>query len=127
MALGNQDVTASFTQSNSMPPASTDSHTERVVQNYLWNWQGQALTVVYETLGEGTPVLLLPAFSTVSTRGEMGGIAKRLSSKFQTVTLDWPGFGESERLPLEYRSALYHNFLQDFVRDNLKSPTAVVA
>jgi pimeloyl-ACP methyl ester carboxylesterase len=57
----------------------------------------------------------------------MGGIAKRLSSKFQTVTLDWPGFGDSERLPLEYRSDLYHQFLQDFVRDILDSPTAVVA
>lgn len=114
-------------KSTSMPPASTDSSIGGVAKKYLWTWEGQPLTVVYETLGEGTPVLLLPAFSTVSTRGEMGGIAKRLSSKFQTVTLDWPGFGESERLPLEYGSQLYHNFIQDFVRDNLKSPTAVVA
>jgi pimeloyl-ACP methyl ester carboxylesterase len=114
-------------KSTSMPPASTESGIGGVAKKYFWTWEGQPVTVVYETLGEGTPVLLLPAFSTVSTRGEMGGIAKRLSSKFQTVTLDWPGFGESERLPLEYRSALYHNFLQDFVRDNLKSPTAVVA
>jgi len=44
--------------------------------------------VVYETLGEGKPVLLLPAFSTVSTRGEMRGIAERLSSQFQVLTLD---------------------------------------
>ena len=114
-------------KSTSMPPAFTDSSIGGVVKKYLWTWEGQPLTVVYETLGEGTPVLLLPAFSTVSSRGEMGGIAKRLSSKFQVITLDWPGFGESERLPIEYRSALYHNFLQDFVRDNLKSPTVVVA
>ncbi len=120
-------MTASFTQENSMPPASTDSHTERVVQNYLWNWQGQALTVVYETLGTGTPVLLLPAFSTVSTRDEMRGIAERLSSQFQAVTLDWPGFGQSDRLPVEYQPALYHQFLQDFVKDILDRPMAIVA
>src|SRR5919199_412177 len=114
-------------KSTSMPPAFTDSSIGGVVKKYLWTWEGQPLTVVYETLGEGTPVLLLPAFSTVSSRGEMGGIAKRLSSKFQVITLDWPGFGESERLPIDYRSVLYHNFLQDFVRDNLKSPTVVVA
>lgn len=114
-------------QSTSMPPVSTASGIRGVVQKYLWTWEGQPLTVVYETLGEGTPVLLLPAFSTVSTRGEMLGIAERLSSQFQVLALDWPGFGESDRLPLKYSSPLYHNFLQDFVRDILERPTAVVA
>lgn len=114
-------------QSTSMPSVPTLSRISGVVHNYLWTWEGQPLTVVYETLGEGTPVLLLPAFSTVSTRGEMRGIAERLSSQFQVVALDWPGFGESDRLPIKYSSTLYHNLLQDFVRDILASPTAVVA
>src|SRR5919199_6109786 len=104
-------------KSTSRPPASTDNGIGGVVHKYSWAWEGQPLTVVYETLGEGTPVLLLPAFSTVSTRGEMRGIAERLSSQFQVVALDWPGFGESDRLPLEYGAQLYHQFLQDFVRD----------
>src|SRR5918997_537001 len=43
------------------------------------------------------------------------------------MTLDWPGFGQSERLPIEYGALLYQKFLQDFVRDILKRPTAVVA
>ncbi len=114
-------------QSTSIPAVSTASGIRGVVHKYLWTWEGQPLTVVYETLGEGTPVLLLPAFSTVSTRGEMRGIAERLSSQFQVLALDWPGFGESDRLPLKYSSALYHKFLQDFVRDILDRPTAVVA
>jgi len=114
-------------KSTLMSPASTDTGIGGVVQKYLWTWEGQPLTVAYETLGEGTPVLMLPAFSTVSTRGEMRGIAERLSSQFQVVTLDWPGFGQSERPPLEYRAALYKQFLQDFVRDILTRPTAVVA
>jgi pimeloyl-ACP methyl ester carboxylesterase len=114
-------------QSTSMPPASPDNCTGGVVQKYVWTWQGQSLAVAYEILGEGTPVLLLPAFSTVSTRGEMRPIAERLSSQFQVVSVDWPGFGESDRLPLEYESALYHQFLQDFVKDTFNRPTAVVA
>jgi pimeloyl-ACP methyl ester carboxylesterase len=114
-------------QSTSTDTTSTPNGIGGTVQTYRWTWEGQPLTVVYETLGEGTPVLLLPAFSTVSTREEMGGIAKRLSFKFQTLSLDWPGFGQSERLPLDYRTQLYHQFLQDFVRDTLKQPTAVVA
>ena len=114
-------------QSTSMPPKSTDTGIGGVVQKYLWTWERQPLAVVYETLGEGTPVLLLPAFSTVSTRGEMRAIAERLSSQFQVMTLDWPGFGQSERLPIEYRAVLYQKFLQDFARDILNRPTAVVA
>ncbi len=127
MPLTKQDTTASSNQSTAMPATSNDASIGGVVQKYTWTWEGQPLTVTYETLGEGTPVLLLPAFSTVSTRGEMGGIAKHLSSQFQTVTLDWPGFGDSQRPALDYRSALYHQFLQDFVRDNFNSPTAVIA
>jgi hypothetical protein len=50
----------------------TTTQSTSTVGEYIWNWQGQPIRVAYETLGEGTPVLLLPAFSTVSTRGEMG-------------------------------------------------------
>ena len=114
-------------QSTSTQTKSTEHSMGGAIHNYRWTWQGQVQIVVYETLGEGTPVLLLPAFSTVSTREEMGGIAKHLSSQFQVITLDWPGFGESERSALDYRSPLYAQFLQDFARDILDKPTAVVA
>ncbi len=114
-------------QSTLIASASPDNGIGGVVQKYVWTWQGQPLTVVYETLGEGKPVLLLPAFSTVSTRGEMRGIAERLSSQFQDLTLDWPGFGESERPSIDYQPALYHQFSQDFVRDILDEPAAVIA
>jgi pimeloyl-ACP methyl ester carboxylesterase len=72
-------------------------------------------------------MLLLPAFSTVSTRGEMRKIAQRLSSQFQVTSLDWPGLGQSDRPPLNYSATLYHQFLQDFVTDVLDSPTTVIA
>lgn len=96
-------------------------------QEYLWTWQGQELSVIYETLGEGLPVLLLPAFSTVSTRSEMRALAELLAPKFRAVAVDWPGFGQSSRLPLDYQPALYHQFLQDFVKDVCNTPPAVVA
>lgn len=97
------------------------------VQKYHWTWQGQTFTVAYETRGAGTPVLLLPAFSTVSTRGEMRGLAERLAVQYQVVALDWLGFGQSDRPPLDYQPAIYHQLLQDFVRDTFSSPIAVVA
>jgi pimeloyl-ACP methyl ester carboxylesterase len=98
-----------------------------VVQEYLWNWQKQEIRVVYEVLGQGSPLLLLPAFSTVSTRQEMARLAKLLSPHFQVVTLDWPGFGESSRPHISYIPALYQQFLEDFVKYAFDSAITIVA
>ena len=98
-----------------------------VIQEYLWSWENQKIGVVYESLGKGSTLLLLPAFSTVSMRSEMGEIGKLLSPYFQVVTVDWPGFGESSRLSVNYSPAMYHQFLKDFVTDVLHTSVTVVA
>ncbi|MBD3887650.1 hypothetical protein IFO70_39665 [Phormidium tenue FACHB-886] len=54
-----------------------------------------------------------PAFSTVSTRGEMQGIAEQLAPCFQVVAMDWLGFGQSERPALDYQPVFYCQLLQD--------------
>jgi pimeloyl-ACP methyl ester carboxylesterase len=98
-----------------------------VIQEFCWNWENQSLRVVYETLGQGSPLLLLPAFSSVSTRGEMAELARLLTPHFQVVAVDWPGFGESSRPSLDYRPALYQQFLADFVESVFNSAITVVA
>ncbi len=97
------------------------------VQEYCWTWQGQTMQVIYERRGGGFPVLMLPAFSTVSSRAEMSGIAAKLSEQFEAIALDWPGFGQSDRPSLDYRPAIYHQFLQDFVLSVFDQPVAIVA
>lgn len=97
------------------------------VQEFPWNWQNQPVRVVYETTGEGLPLLLLPAFSSVSTRGEVGELAKLLADHFQVTTLDWPGFGESSRLSLDYNPTIYGKFLADFIKSVFNQPIIVVA
>jgi hypothetical protein len=42
--------------------------------------------------GAGPVALLLPALSSISTRGEMAPLAERLAARFTTVAVDWPGF-----------------------------------
>ncbi|MEG4810168.1 alpha/beta hydrolase [Microcoleus sp. F8-D3] len=106
---------------------SGSSNYPAAVQEYIWNWQETQIKVIYETRGQGNPVLLLPAFSTVSTREEMRPLAEFLAPKFQVVSLDWPGFGESDRPRTDYKPQLYHQFLKDFVDSNFNSPVAVVA
>jgi len=83
--------------------------------------------VVYEVLGEGKPVLLLPAMSSISSRIEMVGLAKRLADQFQVVVVDLPGFGQSDRPPVDYRPALYHGFLRDFVQTVFQEPIVAIA
>ena len=96
-------------------------------QTYLWEWAGKKLSIVYETLGKGSSVLLLPAFSTVSTRTEMRRLAELLAPQFQVVAVDWPGFGQSSRPPLDYHSSLFQQFLAEFVKNVFNTPPAVVA
>ena len=97
------------------------------VEEYIWNWKETPIKVIYETRGQGNPILLLPAFSTVSTREEMRPLAEFLAPNFQVVTVDWPGFGESSRPRTDYEPQLYHQFLMDFVESIFNSPVAVVA
>ncbi len=67
-----------------------------------WNFSGKQYQIVYETIGQGNPVLILPAFSTVSSRTEMKGIAQILANQYQVTVLDWLGFGDSECPPVNY-------------------------
>ncbi|MBD1851939.1 alpha/beta hydrolase [Cyanobacteria bacterium FACHB-502] len=78
-------------------------------------------------MGEGKPILLLPALSSVSSRGEMRGIAERLAQQYQVVAIDWLGFGESSRPFLNYTPPVYRALLRDFVRSMFLEPVVVIA
>jgi len=108
------------------PPISINSQRTQH-QSYNWEYQEKNITIAYETLGQGDTVLLLPAFSTVSSRTELAGIAQMLAPHFQVMVLDWLGFGESDRPPIHYNRSLYQQLLQDFVRDCCPHPLAIVA
>lgn len=97
-------------------------------QRFAWSLQGRPVKAAYEALGSGAPALLLPAFSTVSSREEMRPLADRLATAgFGCVLLDWPGFGSSTRGRLDYGPALYRAFLADFAAVVLAPGAAVIA
>ncbi|NEO44458.1 MAG: alpha/beta fold hydrolase, partial [Moorea sp. SIO4A3] len=93
---------------------------------YNWNWQDKHYRVVYETIGAGNPVLLLPAFSTVSSRTEMKGIANLLATNYQVTVLDWLGFGESQCPPVDYNPVLFQQLLADFVNSVINNNSIIV-
>ena len=94
---------------------------------YNWNFLDKQYRVVYETIGEGNPVLLLTAFSTVSSRTEMKGIANILATQCQVTVLDWLGFGESQCPPVHYNPVLFQQLLGDFVKSVFTSPIILIA
>jgi pimeloyl-ACP methyl ester carboxylesterase len=110
---------------------------------FQWEWRGRPINVAHETLGptgqtpgtkcpgvkaHGLPVLLLPAFSTVSSREEMRPLAERLAAQGCCCTLvDWPGFGDSTRGRHGYGPRLYRHFLADFAASVTPKRVAVVA
>ena len=94
---------------------------------YNWNFLDKQYRVVYETVGAGNPVLLLPAFSTVSSRTEMKAIANLLATQYRVTVLDWLGFGESQCPPVNYNPALFQNLLRDFVKSIFNSPIIIIA
>lgn len=96
-------------------------------QTYEWHWLNQTLTIAYDRWGEGSPILLLPAFSTVSSRQEWKTAAQVLAAAHQVTCLDWPGFGASSKAAIAYSPVFYEAFLPDFVAARFDQPLTVVA
>jgi pimeloyl-ACP methyl ester carboxylesterase len=110
-----------------VPSFPTQSSMNSQLQSYHWQYQGKSFTIAYEILGQGSLVLLLPAFSTVSSRTELAEITQILASHFHVIVLDWLGFGDSDRPPIQYNCSLYQQLLQDFVRDCCPQALAILA
>ena len=97
------------------------------LDHIVWSWEGQEVPVGYDRLGAGATLLLLPAFSSISTRREMRPLQERLASDFATVAIDWPGFGDEPRPPVPWQPAAYVAFLQHVLTHVVVRPLATIA
>ena len=77
-----------------------------VAENLQVNLNGRDVRVTIERCGpeKGDLWLLLPALSTVSSRGEWQAFADAMDERCQLVSFDWPGFGDSERPAMAYNA-----------------------
>jgi pimeloyl-ACP methyl ester carboxylesterase len=102
---------------------------------YPWRGQGREsamvkdrpLAIADDVRGAGPSLLLLPAFSSISTWAELDGVAQGLALRYRVITLDWLGFGESARPPWRSRPTIYQAMLNDFVQDVVPDVAGVVA
>jgi pimeloyl-ACP methyl ester carboxylesterase len=101
---------------------------EHVITGHIaWNLNGQVVRVGFDRLGEGRTVLLLPAFSSISTRREMRPLQERLASEYATVAIDWPGFGDEPRPRIAWAPPIYSAFLRHVLKDVAPRPLATIA
>jgi len=93
----------------------------------VWNYDGRAIRVGLDRLGQGPTVLLLPALSSISTREEMRPLQSRLAANFATVAIDWPGFGDAPRPKMTWAPSAYTNFLRHVLAHVALDPLATIA
>ena len=75
--------------------------------------------VNYKISGKGDPLLLIHGWGGSSNSLEK--LAQLLSSEYKAITLDLPGFGQSDRPESDWGVGEYAKFLVDFIdRLNLK-------
>jgi pimeloyl-ACP methyl ester carboxylesterase len=92
-----------------------------------WSWHGKAVRLGVTRMGSGAVVLMLPALSSISTRSEMRPLQERLASAFTTIAIDWPGFGDAPRPPVQWQPDAYQAFLADVLAHVVERPFATVA
>ena len=105
----------------------TNAYPASTSQIYDWRWDQNPISIAYEVMGNGSPILLLPALSTISSREEMRCLGQRLAVNHQVYLLDWVGFGESDRPKLKYEPKVFRGLLRSFVREMFDEPIVVMA
>lgn len=91
-----------------------------------WNADGKPVQIGLTRAGSGPELLLLPALSSLSTREELRPLQELLAARYATVAIDWPGFGDLSRPKMDWRPALYRDFLR-FVLAAIVRPEVTIA
>jgi pimeloyl-ACP methyl ester carboxylesterase len=97
------------------------------VEHLAFAWDRKTVRIGIERQGSGPTLLLLPALSSISTRGEMRPLQERLSSAYATIAVDWPGFGDEPRPAVAWRPETYRAFLRHVLAQVVVAPFATVA
>lgn len=95
-------------------------------QRIEWVADGKPVQIGVTRAGSGPGMLLLPALSSISTRHEMRPLQQRLAGRYATVAVDWPGFGDLPRPQVDWRPALYRDFLR-FLLSGIVRPEITIA
>ena len=96
-------------------------------QEIPWHVDSQDVTIGYDRMGQGPTLLLLPALSSISTRREMHTLQQHLSDTFTSVCIDWPGFGSLPKPYINWRPALYEEYIDYLLTQIVPNPYGIIA
>ena len=83
--------------------------------------------VKYTKTGKGSPLLLLHELSPCSSSYEWHRILSALSTRHTVYCVDLPGCGLSDKQNITYTNFYYVQFLVDFTKSVIGSPTDILA
>jgi len=91
-----------------------------------YRWRG--MDVAYTEAGDpdDPTLVLLHGINAAGSSGEFREVFGALADDYHVVAPDQPGFGRSDRPPLNYSSTLYTEFVDDFL-DEFDSPAIVAS
>ena len=113
-----------------------NSRSERT-SRYSWQIDDRTVEItVSDTGGSGRAWLLLPALSTISSRREWQPFANAIAQQHTSphaaspprlISIDWPGFGDSDRVRMPYSADGLARCLVELRRDVCPAHCGVIA
>lgn len=94
---------------------------------YHWQRGADVYNIFYKVAGEGKPVVLIHGIDTAASSAEMRGVAEGLKESNTVYAMDLLGFGLSDRPNRSYTPWDYLDLIEDFLRNVVGQPAAVVA
>ena len=94
---------------------------------YHWRCGDVTMELGLSRTGAGRKALLLPAPSSISTRREMAPLQTLLADRYQSVSIDWPGFGDRAKPFVDWTPEIYAQFLAAVLRDVAPDAETIVA
>ncbi len=92
-------------------------------QYYTWQYGN----VFYKKTGRGRPLLLIHSLAVGAGSLEFMYNIDELSKKYTVYAVDLPGFGLSDKPKITYTAFIYSSFINSFIKDVIKKPSAVAA
>jgi pimeloyl-ACP methyl ester carboxylesterase len=89
------------------------------------NFLYEGITIKYDEMGNGYPVLLLHGWG--GSRASFAAVACHLAQSMRVFNFDLPGFGESESPQELWDTAHYAAMLEAFIKEHCEKPPVIIA
>ena len=116
-AVVNRALTA---RAGPLPPAFDADH-------HAMRWRGFDISYAVGGDADDQDILLLHGLHAAASNHEWRNVFDDLAEDYHVVAPDLPGFGHSDRPAVSYSATLYHEFVRDFIEEELDDPIVLTS